>query len=92
MQYHDEPEESVDNSNLKKAEESQPKEKDFITINLEVEEEKLPFKKIVPKDLFLSTIKILRYFNDKDPELVKEILCESNFKPNLDYGPSVAIF
>jgi hypothetical protein len=49
-------------------------------------------EKVVPKDIFLSTIKVFKYDSEQKPVLVKEILCESNLKPAMDYGPSVAFF
>lgn len=46
----------------------------------------------IPKNVFLSTIRVFKYTNDSKPECVKEILCENNIKPAMDYGPSVAYF
>jgi len=46
----------------------------------------------VNKNLFLSTLKIFRFSDSKDPELVREILCESNKNPAMDYGPSVVYY
>lgn len=46
----------------------------------------------MPKKVFLGTIKILKYEAEKEPVLVKEILCDNNLKPVMDYGPSVAFF
>ena len=76
----------------KDSETSLTAEKQYVEVfqTVKEDEEKIPIEKVVPKDLFLSTIKVLKYFQDKDPELVKEILCESNLKPTMDYGPSVA--
>lgn len=50
------------------------------------------FEKVVPKDVYLATIKVFKYSATEKPQLVKEILCESNLKPACDYGPSVAYF
>jgi len=50
------------------------------------------FDKVVPKNVFLSTIRIFKYTNDSKPDCVKEILCENNINPAMDYGPSVAYF
>jgi len=50
------------------------------------------FDKIVPKKLYLSTIRVFKYTNNAKPKCVKEILCENNLKPAMDYGPSVAYY
>jgi len=55
-------------------------------------ETKMEFGKVIPKNVFLSTIRVFKYNNDSKPECVKEILCESNIDPAMDYGPSVAYF
>jgi len=55
-------------------------------------EPKLEFDKVVPKNVFLSTIRVFKYTSDSKPECVKEILCESNINAAMDYGPSVAYF
>lgn len=47
---------------------------------------------IIPDDVFLCTIKIIQYGAMKEPELIREIVCENNRTPAFDYGPSVAYF
>jgi hypothetical protein len=46
----------------------------------------------MPDQLYLSTIRILKYSSDAKPDCVKEILCENNLEAAMDYGPSVAFF
>ena len=40
--------------------------------------EKMSLEKEKPKNLFLSTIKVIKYEAEQKPVLVKEILCENN--------------
>jgi len=42
--------------------------------------------------IYLSALKIFKPSFDEKPELVKEILCESNKFPCMDYGPSNIYF
>ena len=42
--------------------------------------------------VFLRTIKVFKYEAEQKPVLVREILCENNLMPAMDYGPRVIFF
>lgn len=46
----------------------------------------------VQKYFFLASIKVFKFSQTKAPEMVREILCESNLEPAADYGPSVVFY